>query len=502
MVFFNRPVFAVFLLGLAPLGAQTNLVNQLGNQLDANPALFTMMAAMEAAGFASDPDSPSNHPLRKQVRAYLAGKKLDSVDELRGFMALHRQKDAIGELNQYISFALSIEGPPNFKFRIPDNEMPPDVAPLRGLELILPRFYEEAGLAQVWRQVLPEYEKVISAYHSPLTNSLLESTYYLRNPTSGYMGRRFQILIDLMGPPNQVQTRNYKDDYYVVVTSTPELPLNEIRYAYLHYLLDPLALKFSEQLEKKRGLSDYAQAAQGLPDAYKNDYMLLTTSSLIKALETRLTRGEGNRMAMVDQAMREGFVFTAAFADGLVEYEKQVQAMRLYFPEMVNRIDVQKEDERLSKVQFLRERPGRKIRAAQSVEAAPVLTGVEKTLADAEDLYRDRKLDQSRQVFLRVLKETGQQPAQAKAYYGLARIAALERQPELAEQMFQKTLELSPDPQTRCWALVYLGRLSAAAKEYADAEKNYRAALKVEGGSSAARAAAEKELEKVAGKGR
>ena len=48
----------------------------------------------------------------------------------------------------------------------------------------------------------------------------------------------------------------------------------------------------------------------------------------------------------------------------------------------------------------------------------------------------------------------------AKAYYGLARIAILERDPENADRFFRKVLELDPDAATKAWALVYVGKLA------------------------------------------
>jgi tetratricopeptide (TPR) repeat protein len=491
LIRFSVLIYIVFCVCLVPGGAQPVV----GNQIDANPALFTVMAAINAMGYDAEIDSPTNSPVRRQVRAALAGKHFDSLDDLKRFMTLHRQRDANAELSQYISFALAINGPPNFDLRIPEHELPPDVTALRGLELILPQFYKEAGIEQLWRQVLPEYEKVIEEYHGPVSQMAFQSNVYLRFPTSGAYGRRFQVLIDLMAAPNQIQTRNYKDDYFVVITSTPELPMEQIQYAYLHYLLDPLALRFSEQLEKKRGIADYAQGAPALPDAYKDDYMLLTTSCLAKAVESRLIHGEANRQAKVEQALKEGFVFTPAFADGLVAYEKQPQAMRLYFPELVNNIDLAREEARLDKVEFAKTVSGRTFKTTK-VAPEPELTGIEKTLETAEDLYRNRNLEKAREAYLQVLQQTTQRPLHAKAYYGLARIAALQRDPELAEKLFQKTLELSPDPQTRSWTYVYLGRLAAAAGESAEAMKSFRAAAAVEGASPAAKSAAEKEIEK------
>ena len=45
-------------------------------QLDANPALFTILAAMNAAGYDADLQSPANHPLRKALRDFVAKKNL------------------------------------------------------------------------------------------------------------------------------------------------------------------------------------------------------------------------------------------------------------------------------------------------------------------------------------------------------------------------------------------------------------------------------------------
>jgi hypothetical protein len=47
----------------------------------------------------------------------------------------------------------------------------------------------------------------------------------------------------------------------------------------------------------------------------------------------------------------------------------------------------------------------------------------------------------------------------------------------------------------KAWAHVYLGRLADAAGERQEALRHYQAALAVEGGSAAARAAAEKGLQ-------
>ncbi len=74
---------------------------------------------------------------------------------------------------------------------------------------------------------------------------------------------------------------------------------------------------------------------------------------MIKAVESRLAHGAADRQALVDQALREGFVLTPAMADGLAVYEKQDESLRLYYLDLVGQIDLDREDKRLEKVQVL-----------------------------------------------------------------------------------------------------------------------------------------------------
>jgi tetratricopeptide (TPR) repeat protein len=462
-------------------------------QLDGSEALFTVLAAINAAGYDANLDSNANSPVRRRVRDALAGKHLDSVDALKKFIAQHHQENPEAELSQYISFALSIEGPPDFHYWLAPQEIPPDVRKLDGLNELIANFYSEAGIQDLWKQVQPDVDQVIQAYHGGVTRAVLETNAYLRNVTSGARGRRFQIYVDVLGAPNQIQTRSYKYSYFVVVTPSPEPQTDQVRHAYLHYLLDPLSLLYFEQWGRVKGVADFAQAAPALDEAYKNDFILLATECVIKAVESRLARGAQNRQALVNQAVSQGFVLTAALADGLAVYEKQPESLRLYFPDLLGQIDLEHEDRRLQKVEFAREATVHTAKPAPA-PPAPVVSGPAKVLADAEDFYGQRDLPRARETYRKVLELAAANPVHARAYYGLARIAALDHDPELAEKLFQKTLETSPDDNTKAWAYLYLGRLSDAAGEREQAEKQYRAALAVHGAPEQVKVAAEKGL--------
>ena len=245
------------------------------------------------------------------------------------------------------------------------------------------------------------------------------------------------------GRPTRCRSRSYVDDYFVVVTPAAELPINEIQHAYLHYLLDPLLLQvLGTFLKQERRVGDYALGAPALEPQYKNDFILLATECLIKAVESRMER----KPALVDQALREGFVLTPAFAEQLAVYEKQEQAMRLYLPELVRGIDLKREEARLDHIDFAssafkRHGAHGNQGSSQTADAARRRHSTK----PRKPISGSRSEARARTPISGVLQGTDQKPIHAKAYYGLARIAVLDRDPELGDRLFRKVLELEPD---------------------------------------------------------
>jgi hypothetical protein len=463
------------------------------NQLDSSETLFYVLAAINAAGYDEQADSSTNSPLRGRMREYLAKQNLQSLAPLRRYVRDHKPRNG-GELGQYISFALVNKGKPDFTPANPDLPQPLDADTLYDFPPILAAFYREAKLGVLWQQAQPDYERALSQLHDPVVLAVQQVNAYLRNVDSGVRRGRFQILVDLMGAPNQVQFRNYIDDYFVVVTPAVEQPIFDIRHAYLRYQVDPLGYRFAEDLQKKARLGEHAYDSPLLGEQFRIDFVRLATECFIKAMESRLDR----QSALAEEAAREGFVLAPIFAELLQQYERQEVAMRLYFPDMVNQIDVKKAQQQIAQIDFLKERPVRSYRVTSEVKA-PELTGAAKTLDDAEQLFLDREKSpgnaaKAKELFLKAMQETDQLPMHAKAYYGLARIALLDRDPETADRFFRKILELEPDPATKAWALVYIGKLADSQGEKDPAQENYKAALAVQGISDLARQEAQRGL--------
>ncbi|MCU1331003.1 MAG: Tetratricopeptide 2 repeat protein [Bryobacterales bacterium] len=461
-------------------------------QLEANENIFCVLAAINAAGYDDGLRLPDNHPLRIQLREYLASQDLKSVAELKKFFGTNgRRKSAAQDYAQYLSYALSVTGPPDFGWKTRDVEIPPDAKALEGLTPLLIDFYREARLDRVWRNALPAYEREMEKYQAPIIAMTQKVDGYLRVPSAGYLGRHFQVNLDLLSAPQQVQVRNYGDDANVIVTHSAEPKMYDIRHAYLHYQVDPIVIKYGIDLQQKRSLLDLVQLAP-LEDTYKSDFVMLTNESLIKAIESRLDKNPG----AVDMAMKQGFVMTKLFSEQLPVFEKQQQGLRFYLEDMVKEIDLKAESARISGVKFdagQLQRKGKQI----VTDVTPELSQSGKTNAQAEELYTARTLDKAKDLYLKSLQQKGSDEDHSQAWFGLGRIALLEKQPEAAVKLFDKAITSSPDAFTKGWSYVYLARLAKAANEPAKAAQYYQLALAVPGASEKVMEAATKEAKTI-----
>ena len=220
------------------------------------------------------------------------------------------------------------------------------------------------------------------------------------------------------------------------------------------------------------------------------------TKCLTKAIDSRLIHGGAEKkQAFVNQAMREGFILTAALADLLPSYEKQQDAFRLYYPNLIAAIDVKKEEKRLKTVEFAQSLPPRIIAPPAKMQVDPA----EETLQTADGLLEQKDFENARKVYKKTLELSADKEKQGRAFYGLAVIDLQEKHWDEALNLFQRTVNANPNPSTTASAHYYLGQLAVKAGDFAKATNEFKLTLATEGASARAREAAEKGLQSSSG---
>ncbi|MBI4459500.1 MAG: tetratricopeptide repeat protein [Acidobacteria bacterium] len=455
-----------------------------GQEIVAEPnlQLFTVVTAIDMAGYG---ESQSGSPLRSLIQQELAQREIRVLPALREFYQSHRLGDPSRELSQYISLALFLSDPPSFELEQSSVNLPPEVWDLRDIVPLLAAFYQEAELERLWQKLLPILEDESEKYQKFLAQMIQETNGYLRMDSSGKWRARFAIYVSPLGAPNQTNARIYGNNYYVVVGPSAEIAEEEIQHGWLHFLLDSLPFQHARQVQSKSGLLKIAQRAPALEEAFRKDFDLLLTESLIRAVLARRSRTDAEtKRRKVEEAVKEGYFLADFFGEALEKFEQQPVGMRLYYPEMIEGISVQREQDRAAQVQFLAQasRPREEIRGSSLSEM----------LRSGEERLSRGQYEEARQIFEALLQQYGQQP---QVLYGLAIVASQQKQPRDAKEYFEQAASLTTDPHLKAWSHIYRGRLFDLEGNRETAIAEYSLALAAGDPSADTRKAAEKGLQ-------
>lgn len=474
---------------------------QAGNpvSIESSPQMFATLAALYAAGYDSETGATQIHPVRARLRSEMYALQGPAVEELRKFYREHRLADSAATLSRYVSFALTVGPPPKFQFETRREQLPPDVLLLEGFNEVLAKFYQEAEIAKRWQQLRPQYEREIQRLRQPLGEIVLSSSGYLRELMSVSLARRFVIYVE-PAVGGRTNLRNYGDLYAIVLNPGSDLPLDEIRHAYLHFLVEPLASRYQSNITAKQTILSEAGRAPRLAREFKDDFSALMIECLVRAVELRLKNPAAAQLAAaLDEADADGFVLVRPLHRELQKFEKAEPAMTYYFPDLLAGISVGQEIARLKQVKFAEARADVPA-ATEGASGASQMSELEQMLVEGERLIAQPDAPAAAATFAKILERDPENP---RALYGAAVAAILQGQAEPAKEGFRKLVSSgtgaaarNADPRISAWSHVYLGRIHDVEGNRDLAVSEYRAALSVSGAPEAALAAARRGLER------
>ena len=473
--------------------------------LTSNETLFVVLTAINNCGY--DTELAASDPLRLAIRGEL-GHNLEESENAKGaansicaFYRDHQQSDAARTLAQYVSLALYLKPPPELMPKVKEADLPPDASGVLGLVPLLGKFYLQAGVHEIWQQHSAAYGELGSRYRDGFAKMVSSTELYLRLPSGSYQGRTFTIDIEPMGAPSQTNARNYGTDYYVVITpgTGGGLKIDQIRHAYLHYLLDPMVGKYS--LENLEPLLEAVKLAP-MEESFKADPALLVTECLIRSIEART--GSGGKAPQADQdravedSMSQGYVLTRYFYERLLDFEKDSIGFKNALPAMLTQIDVRKEQKRTSQVQFAPSAEPELLHLTRPVEG--------KLLTTAEERLSAGDAGTAEKLAKQALAEKTEDPG--RAYFILAQVA-LHGNVKGAADYFEQALKATSEPKVVAWSHIYLGRILDLYASHADEDEaaplraqavvHYQAAVNASEDLPEAKAAAEQGLQKAYG---
>ncbi|MGA7623396.1 MAG: tetratricopeptide repeat protein [Candidatus Acidiferrales bacterium] len=497
-------------------GAQAPTASeQSGVSVEASEQIFSTMCALDAAGFDADESTLAEMPSRLALRGELLKLQGPATEALREYYHDHALADPGETLSRFISFALVVGPPPRFQFLIDHELLPPDALVIEDFQKILANFYHEAHLDLRWAKIEPEYDRVAARDQSPVRRIVIVCNGYLREIYDPRFGHTFTVYVEpLVG--NRANFRNNGNHYSIVIGAAMQFPEADVRHAYLHFMLDPLPLKYHDALMRKNRLLNIAAKAPRLPPEYKNDFIAYADECLVKAVELRVRHLKPEQLeAALAENDRDGFIMVRTFSVQLEKFEKAEPSMSNYFPDLVDGIQVDSDEKRLANFKFapLEETPSKQDEGT----AATVHPGQHAAAQGEPTSERDRMLAEGdHQIALQdpaaaiviFEKVLAKYPDEPRANFGLAVASLLNHDAERAQSIFEKLVSAAPssgadavnsaggsDPGILAWSHVYLGRLHDFAEERDEALAEYRLSLAVQGAPEAARVAAQRGID-------
>jgi len=472
--------------------------------VDGSEAMFTTMCALLAAGFESNVSSDNWTAFRAQMRERLRQQQGPAVDAVRQFYRQHELRDPGATLSRYLWFGL-VSGPaPSFQPILRRDELPPEVIALLGFSELLSSYYQEQKIGDLWRQVQPIYNREIQRLHEPLTQIVFTTTGYLREILEPYSARKFTIVVEpLVGRITNV--RNFGDHYALVLSGAEGVPLDVVRHAFLHFMLDPMPLMYPHVIAVKRPLYETAAKAPRLGSDLKDDFPSYFAECMVRAVELRMKKmSPGEREAALGRYDVDGYILVRPLVAALAGFEKSEPSMKRYFPDLIRSIDEKAEAKRLTAVQFAPAEAAQRDDAAAEAIAHPKKVLPTTVPNDAEVIAaltegeRQIAAKNSRAAEASFKKVLVKYPEQPRAWFGLGVVAYMDHDAARAKEVFGRLTNgehaATGDPRVLAWSHVYLARIYDYEGNSSVARSEYESALAVQGLPEEARQAAQKEL--------
>ena len=495
---FSRLFYGLFLL-VALSGSA--LAQGSNVTIDTDMRLFTTMAALNAAGFDVEYGA-EYHPVREIVREYARDLDPDFLARLKDFYRSRKGTQTDDEqLPKYISLAINVTDPPEFKPAGREEYIPPDARSVIGFADLLREFYIKAKIAQRWIDVRARYQTAIARIAPTLRDMIVRTDAYLRVPLGGVSSRRMDVFLELAAPVNTVNVRSNQDNYYVVLGDATNLKLDDIRHAYLHFQLDNLVATNVNKIPNSGSLLAIVAKAQGVDPAYTSEFHVMAAESLIRALELQIDRVPGApARESVDMFYRSGLLLTPYFYAALDTFEQGDSGIRDGFAALIKGIQLKTEQQRFQETFYKIPLPQKTASRPEVPQPppAPPANPTRDLLKEGESAFNAGDTEKARESFQRVLSDFDRE--NGAAFYGLGLIASKEGDSEQAAQYFERaTRSASAEPSMKVWSYIYLARIFDLDCNRERAVQYYQQATKVQDNTRNAQAAARQGLEKPYG---
>lgn len=438
---------------------------------------FVVMAAINVAGFDSEPGGQPLSPARVELKRELDKVSPAIKSKLASYYKSHRRAgiDEAVDATRYAALSLLMTQPPAFSiFEREENSIPHDLRPLLGFVPLVQEFYINTGIKELFAKYNAISDVYVQAYNRPVGETLYQTLDYFHirpqtvinmrplvvtkdDPTGGKKQKQTVItrtrtrqlyLVpdplsaigssivrdDILNQRDELLARKIGDDYLIIVGPSRTPNLEAVRQAFIRYVIDPMIERhLKASLEYKDQITALVAGVPTAGRQYGTSVYLVLRESLAEAAAARIRRlnatrpgggySEDDATYDLAQAYLRGGVLAFHFYDALKGLEKVGINIEDFFDQMVATTKFDREGTRpkefepvVAKVsESRRSSASRSPAAASESSASPIA----KKILLSDDLIRERKHREAKVILEEIL---AQEPRNARALYGMAQV--------------------------------------------------------------------------------
>ena len=289
-------------------------LSEYGVEVQPDPRLIIMMAALEAAGFDPTPAGQEPSAFRAQVRKDLANLDPELRQQLRAFYERNKlpaPATAADQAARYVSLAFAFGAMPLFDAPERSDDLPGGLLEVLDFAPLVREFYRKSGIDERLVTYMRAYQAEGDRLRQPTANLVRAVLSYLhtrpitvtnervvskspgkKNTAKTYTvrqrERRFLIVPDLLAAPGVINLRVIGDDYFVVLPPGTDPESSELQRAYLQYVVDPLMLRFNRGIAGRREqIKKVIAEREKAGETVTPDVFLVVSRSLVAAADAR-----------------------------------------------------------------------------------------------------------------------------------------------------------------------------------------------------------------------
>ena len=309
--------------------ASTFDLSEYGVDLQPDPRLIIMMAALEAAGFDPTPAGQEPSVFRAQVRKDLANLDPELRQQLRSFYERNKlpaPATAADQAARYVSLAFAFGAVPLFDAPARSEDLPGGLLEVLDFAPLVRDFYRKSGIDERLVTYMRAYQAEGDRLRPPTANLVRAVLSYLhtrpitvtnervvsqspgkknaaRTYTFRQRERRFHIVPDLLAAPGAINFRVIGDDYFAVLPPGTDPESSELRRAYLQYVVDPLMMRFNRGIaDRREQIKKVIAEREKAGEPVTPDVFLVVSRSLVAAADARFE--EAKKLELLSRETR------------------------------------------------------------------------------------------------------------------------------------------------------------------------------------------------------